>query len=396
MMKKFVYLFVAFFIPLKKSITVLLLVFLFMYCGQKKDMVERIMEEGVEVVLNHREPYELEDFAPNLALELEMTIDTENNDIAETGLVDMETFAVDDTGNIYIIRWTSNENFVYKFNSQGIFLKSFVRRGQGPGEIEWGGSVKYVGDNKLKIKDPGKTKYSLYSTEGEFLEDEQLKSHISIIKEFSNGKRFVFWQDESPSREKRINHLGLAESGLESIEEIYTYSFPNVLVAEKVYAPGNFWIEGTSANHIFIGDGELGYEILVFDLEGAMVRKIRKDHDPVELTEEYKNNFLERIKNSPLRDKYELRKHFPPFQYLFTDDEDRIFVMTYEKGQSPNEWIFDIFTPDGVFAGRIPIKSRLDSRQISIKTKHNRLYSVCEKASGYKQLMVYRMKWSDG
>jgi hypothetical protein len=362
-------------------------------CRPNKDEVERIIEDGVEVVINHLEPYKVVDMSSTLTLEQEITIDTESDEVAETGLVDMETFDTDEEGNIYIIRWASNENFVYKFDSQGSFVKSFVRRGQGPGEINWGGSVRYVGNNKLKIKDPGRTKYSIYSTEGEFLEDEHLESHISILKEFSNGKLFVFWQDESPSRESRINHLGLAESGLESIEEIYTYSFPNVLVAEKVYAPGNFWIEGTSENQIFIGDGKLGYEIWVFDLEGALVRKIRKDHNLVELTEEYKKNFLERIKNSPLREKYELRKHFPPFQYLFTDEDDHIFVMTYEKGRSANEWIFDIFTPDGVFFGRVPIKSRLDSRQIAIRAKHNQIYTICEKESGFKELVVYRMKW---
>ncbi|UCE41034.1 MAG: 6-bladed beta-propeller [Candidatus Aminicenantes bacterium] len=375
-----------------KIIPLISIVMILITCSSNQDTVERIMENGVEVVINHLEPYKTEDLASTLTLEQEMVIDTEKDKIAETGLVDMETFAVDDEENIYIIRRTSNENFVYKFDNKGRYVKSFVRRGQGPGEIEWGGSVRYVGDNKLKIKDPGRTKYSVYTTEGEFLEEELLKTHISILKEFSNGKLFVFWQDNSPNMDKHINHLGVADFGLENIQEIYTYSFPNVMVVEKVYAPGNFWIEGASESQIYIGDGKLGYEIMVFDLEGNLVRKIRKDHDPVELTEEYKSNFFERRKNSPVLDKYELRKHFPPFQYLFTDEEGRIFVMTYEKGQSANEWVSDIFTVEGVFVGRIPIKSRIESRQIAIEAKHNRLYSICEKESGYKELVVYSMK----
>lgn len=379
-----------------KIIPLISIVLISISCSSKQDTVERLMEGGVEVVVNHLEPYKIEDLASTLTLEQEMTIDTERDEIAETGLVDMETFAVDEEENIYIIRWASNENFVYKFDNQGRFMKSFVRRGQGPGEIEWGGSVRYVGNNKLKIRDPGKTKYSVYNTEGEFLEDELLKSHISILKEFSNGKFFVFWQDSPPNREKYINHLGLGEFGFENIEEIYNYSFPNVMVVEKVYAPGNFWIEGASESQIFIGDGEPGYEIMVFDLEGNLVRKIRKDYAAVALTEEYKRNFFERRKKSPVLDKYELLKHFPPFQYLFTDEEGRIFVMTYEKGAGPNEWIFDIFTPDGVFFERAPIKSRIDSRQIAIRAKNNRIYSICEKESGYKELVVYKIKWRDG
>lgn len=378
---------------MKRLLSLISTLILITFCGPKQAQIEKIIEDGVEVVINHLEPYRIEAIPANLALEQEMTIDTENDEIAETGLVDIEAFDVEEEGSLYIIRWTSNENFVYKFDNLGRFVKSFVRRGQGPGEIEWGGSVKFIADNELMIRDPGKTKYSVYNTEGEFLRDELQKSHIYVDKIFSNGEHLVSWQDNSPGLEKFINYLGLCESDFENIKEIYSYSFPNVMVAKKVYSPGNFWINGTSKDHILIGDGELGYEILVFNLEGDMIRKIRKEYAPVELSEEYKRNFFEGRKESPVLDKYELRKHFPPFQYLFTDEEGRIFVMTYEKGASPNEWIFDIFTPEGAFFARVPIKSRIDSRQIAIRAKNNRIYSICEKESGYKELVVYKTRW---
>ena len=378
---------------MRKTWCLLLCFTFFLSCGPKQNKVEKIVEDGVEVVINHLEPYKVEGIEATLILEQEMIIDTESNEIVETGLVDMEAFDVDKAGNLYIILWTSNENFVYKFDNRGKFVKSFVRRGQGPGEIEWGGSVKFISDNELMIRDPGKTKFSIFNTEGEFLRDELQKSHVYVDKIFSNGKYLVSWQDNFPNLEYFKNHLGLSESGFENIKEIYTYSFPNVRVAKKAYAPGNFWITGTSKDHIFIGDGELDYNILVFNLEGNMIRKIRKMYEPVELSEEYKRNFFERRKKNPIMEKYELRKHFPPFQYLFTDELGRIFVMTYEQGSSLNEWIFDIFTVDGVFFGRVPIKSRLDSRQIAIRTKYNHIYSICEKDSGYKELVVYNMRW---
>ena len=378
---------------MRKTLCLILCFAFFLTCGPKQNEVERIVEEGVEVVINYLEPYKIEGILATFALEREITIDTENDEIAETGLVDIEAFDVDKEGNLYIIRWASNENFVYKFDNRGRFVKSFVRRGQGPGEIEWGGSVKFISENELMIRDPGKTKFSIFSADGEFLRDELQKSHVYVDKIFSNGKYLVSWQDNSMNLEKFINHLGLCESDFENIKEIYTYSFPNVMVAKKVYAPGNFWITGTSKDHIFIGDGELDYDILVFNLEGNMIQKIRKEYAPVELSEEYKRNFFERRKNSPIMDKYELRKHFPPFQYLFTDEQGRIFVMTYEKGASSNAWIFDIFTPDGAFFGRVPIKSRIDSRQIAIRAKNNRIYSICEKESGYKELVVYKTGW---
>ena len=189
---------------MRKTLCLILCLAFFLTCGPKENKVEKIVEDGVEVVINHLEPYKIEGIQATLALEREMTIDTENDETAETGLVDIEAFDVDEEGNLYFIRWTSNENFVYKFDNRGRFVKSFV---------------------------------------------------------------------------------------------------------------------------------------------------------------------------------------------LFTDEEDRIFVMTYEKGASSNEWIFDIFTPEGVFFGRVPIKSRIDSREIAIRAKRSRIYSICEKESGYKELVVYKMRW---
>lgn len=189
---------------MKKLLSLISTLILFTFCGPKQTQIERIIENGVEIVINHLEPYKIEGKLEILVLEQEMTIDTENDEIAETGLVDIEAFDVDEEGNLYIIRWTSNENFVYKFDNQGRFVKSFVRRGQGPGEIEWGGSVKFISENELMIRDPGKTKYSVYNTEGEFLRDEIQKSHIYVDKIFSNGEHLVSWQDNSPNLENSL------------------------------------------------------------------------------------------------------------------------------------------------------------------------------------------------
>ena len=131
----------------------------------------------------------------------------------------------------------------------------------------------------------------------------------------------------------------------------------------------------------------------VFDLEGEIIQKIRKEYTQVEISEEYKRNFFERRKRNPFLKKYEILNHFPPFQYLFTDKEGRIFVMTHEKSAIPNEWIFDIFTPEGIFIGRVAIKSRIDFHQIRIRAKQDRLYTICEKESGYKELALYKMIW---
>ena len=41
---------------MKKFVLLIIILFLSFYCGPKQDEVERIIEDGVEVVLNHIEP----------------------------------------------------------------------------------------------------------------------------------------------------------------------------------------------------------------------------------------------------------------------------------------------------------------------------------------------------
>jgi len=76
---------------------------MFVSCG-KQEKVDKIMEDGVEVVLNHIEPYKIKGESGNLLLANEFSIDTENEDMLKIGLTDMETFDIDQDGNIYVIR----------------------------------------------------------------------------------------------------------------------------------------------------------------------------------------------------------------------------------------------------------------------------------------------------
>ncbi|MFX0203156.1 MAG: hypothetical protein ACFFCW_44190 [Candidatus Hodarchaeota archaeon] len=85
-------------------------------CQDKEADVERIMEDGVEVVINHLEPYKIKGKSNTLHLEEEFTIDTENDDIAEIGLTDIYNFDVDSEGNLYFLNRRSGEDFVFKFN----------------------------------------------------------------------------------------------------------------------------------------------------------------------------------------------------------------------------------------------------------------------------------------
>ena len=71
-------------------------------CGLQQDKVEKIIEDGVEVVLNGIEPYKIKGMPSNLHLEKEYIIDFESNDLSGLGISDITGFDVDSDGNVYL------------------------------------------------------------------------------------------------------------------------------------------------------------------------------------------------------------------------------------------------------------------------------------------------------
>ncbi len=59
--------------------------------------------------------------------------------------------------------------------------------------------------------------------------------------------------------------------------------------------------------------------------------------------------------------------------------------------------MYDIFNEDGIFIGRMSLMNFWVWKSIflplPVKSKNNRLYCLREKESGYKELVVYKMRW---
>jgi hypothetical protein len=91
----------------------------------------------------------------------------------------------------------------------------------------------------------------------------------------------------------------------------------------------------------------------------------------------------------------------PPFQYFFPDDQGRLFVMTFEKGETPGSYLYDIFNPDGVFVGRTSLdNSGNEATEIwggpfEVRAKNDLLYYLRAKPSGYQELVVCLMTWTE-
>ena len=151
-----------------------------------------------------------------------------------------------------------------------------------------------------------------------------------------------------------------------------------------------------AAGLVFTGFQERGYEIFVYDYDGQMIRKIRKEFTPVSVPEDHKAAFMSQFEAemfAPIRKKIYFPDAMPPFLGLFADERGFLLVMTYEKGQKPGEYWYDIFNTDGVFIGRKSLRVYFDEFGVHAKMKNGFLYRVDEKESGFKRLVVSRVTW---
>ncbi|GAH13973.1 unnamed protein product, partial [marine sediment metagenome] len=199
------------------------------------------------------------------------------------------------------------------------------------------------------------------------------------------NEQYLFVRNITDLENKRLaRSLRICNSIFEGIEELdaYYYSDPSngMRVSSDIFEWRIF------NRNIYAANEQRGYEILMYDLDGNLKRKIKREYTPLKFPKNLKKKYIERYGTTR---KLYFPDNLPPFQSFFGDDDGRLFVMTYEKGEKSGEYLFDIFNSEGVFIQRKNLII-LNNWELQAKAKRGRLYCVREKESGYKELVVYR------
>ena len=369
---------------MKSLIFLLLIIAVSISCVHKSDRVEKHSEDGVEVITNHLEPYIIKGEPATLTLDKEFSIDFARDDIGELGIADSVNFEVDSEGNIYFFYTNKEGDLIFKFNTQGNYETSFGQKGQGPGEMQWIIWTGIDSQDQLIISDNGNRKILVFSNDGSLIKEIRYPSYVGLLYPLENGNYFGLWDKHPPPSDKYMYVWAFS---------LYNPEFKEIklLDTQKVYDFNTQGFRGIisrpfntrqfSRENILVACEDRGYEILKYDLEGNLIQKIRKEYQPVAISEDV-------IK--------EKKKQFETMggEVWFLDDEGRIFVKTFERGENPGEYIVDIFNPEGVFIGRKAMNIlTLGDAHVCAKSRRERLYCFQEKADGFREFNVYRMTW---
>lgn len=341
-------------------------------------------ENGVQVVYNPKKPAPPPGAPKQLILTEDLSIgedEVEDYIFSEIGFFD-----VDGEGNIYVLDW--RDVCVKVFDKNGKHIRTFGKKGQGPGEI-MGPSRLYVTErNEILIYDTANRRISFFSLNGE------------CLREISVGKYMFAWT--IPDSKGNIIGRSLV-LGKEPMYEVIKFdqNLDPILTVKTISASGmdpyilrmvtpRFDVRVMHNDHIAWGNSSK-YEIFIVNPEGKTVRKIVKDYNPVKITEEEKEEWKKSFEGRRLPPgiKFETSNYQNPYWYFICDDEGRMFARTYEKDKDGN-FYYDVFDPEG----RYIAKFSLPENEVIYHVKKNKMYILIrENEEGIPVVKRYSMEW---
>jgi hypothetical protein len=383
---------------MKKLALLLLTLIMFFSCVPKdREKAERLIEDGVEVIINHLEPSKIKGEPTSFTLEEEFRIDTENEDLAELGIRGIDEMDVDREGSIYF----STGEKVLKFDNTGAFVQTVGRTGQGPGEYRMATSLRITDSGLMSFFDAENSKFLFFNPDGtlekEIKKAARMFTFVGIY--LDNGHFLLRERADEPEKGIRTFRFVLFDQNFEKIKDLLPSFWLEIpyFQTDKISLLGYSMSYALSNGKILISSNVTdNLEIEIYDFQGELIKKIRKKTEKIAVSKAYKERIIERWKKFPAweelnyKEKHYFPEYFPPFKEFWVDEEERIFVETYKEGESPEEVLVQIFNPEGIFVGTKYLK---EAR--SRKFKEDHLYCAYRKESGFEDLIAYKIIWQE-
>jgi hypothetical protein len=262
---------------------------------------------------------------------------------------------VSPNGLIHVIDGHDQE--VRVFDPDGRHVRSFGRRGGGPGEFANAYSLDWDRSGRLWVVDPGNGRYAVFDSTGVLLfnaprvvpgvifpwlggaaEDGYLYD-VAVVQDDSDPARYIFYQiDEQGSIRRQLPPIEYRRSGPPLASLTLFWLTPRMTFT---FDPGgSIWLANT---------GE--YRIIQRTLEGDTLRVVDRRFTTTAVSPEERDSIAQQLRNAPpqLRDP-PVPGMRPAIERLFIDPEGRLYVRPFD-GPGASQSDFDVFDEDGRFLG---------------------------------------------
>lgn len=350
-------------------------------------------EGNVLIIQNKKKPDPPAGIPTKLVFDLEAVIG--ESDDPDEAFSQLSSFVVDDDGTVYALDF--KEQKIKVFDDSGKFVRSFGEKGQGPGELQMPSGIYLGPENRLAVDDALGKKMVYFTKQGKYIEHVSYATRLQLVSLLMDSQGNFIGREMKIEGQEMFFEITKLDPRLNTLFSLDKIGFPipipgsgnkiNLMDAIAIY---QFDRDG----NIYYGRNR-EYEINIYTREGKHVKSIRKDFQPQEITEEDKEKILSRMDSfagmSPvnLRELFEFPKMFPPFQFFTLDENGRIIVRTWEKGEETDTFVHDIFDPEGRYIAHFV--SRIN---ISL-WKNKKAYAIDEDDEGFQVIKRYTVRWEN-
>jgi len=343
-----------------------------------------------EIVKNGKRPVPPAGSAFRFSLEALWTIGGESS--AEADFSDITSVAVEPSGNLLVL--DGKECRVFVFDAAGKFVRSFGRKGQGPGELNGPIGIAMTPANEIMVEDSLNRRLSYFSRDGTFLRQRSTAQGMGMglagLVMDGRGRmagRSMSFEGGNIGFEIKTYDPDLKPGAV--LAKIVMGGLGKLKIDPLTSAPGLILFPDEQGR-LFLGSSE-GYRIRVFDFEGRLLRIVERDYDPVPVKKEDHDRIFKLLGRMPstgglnVKEMIAIPEVYPAYMMFIVDQDGRIIVRTFDTGKTDKERSYDLFDSKGRYVYRFA------SRTEFVLWRNGRLFGTEEDADGFEILKCYRV-----
>lgn len=344
-------------------------------------------EDGVMVVKNPQEPI----YGPEVFNLEEDLVITNKKGKEEYLFQNILNLAVDDDENIYVA--DRKAAHIQVFDKNGEHVRTIGSRGQGPGEMLYPMDIKVISRGILIINDISQARLNYFSLDGQHLRNVLTHKYAQFRRPVIDSQGNIVAGFIVPEDELKYELIKF-DSDLNPVFTVTNYP----LVSNSDGTVLHYFEARRTTNLVWnvneqdqIIWGHMGkYELFVHNPDGKLIKKIVRDYDGIEITNQEKEKLIKDwIGDAPVPPNIDIRfpERYPPFIRFSCDDEGRIYVQTYDKTEDGEADYYDVFDPEGKYIVRFSLK------YWAIVWKKQKLYTIEEDEDGFQVVKRYHVTW---
>lgn len=302
---------------------------------------------------------------------------------------EIREIAVDDDGQIFVL--DTKKTLINVYDKNGLYKKTIGRHGQGPGELQAPQRMSKTWQNEIIVEDHEARAFVYYTLDGQYSR-RVTYSHIFIFTTGVDSMGNIIGIMQTPGKMGNRQVINRYDPKL---NYLHTLGYP----IEGNRGEYNFFKSrlkwaAFKGDHIIFAFPE-NYEFYIYDAQGALVQKIEKKYNSVRISQE-ELAYMRSVVRLPSNVKNIVPNHHDAFKRFSVDDENRIFVETWEKTKDGKGFIYDVFGSDGICFARVPLNFNFGRFSLFLNPivwKDGKVYAREEDEDGYQFIVRYTVHW---